>query len=191
MTKAGLEPKTSSGALMRSPHPQTPSYQVFYFYHSIPTAFQPPCPWASPPSLPWKGTLMPPIPDSVTFTEFSKGKLCTTEGPWRRGGTAWGVSGQRFEGQPRVCDGGHDPGDGQDQGRFGDSPCEDHRGLQRRLGKMPLPELSARWWLPACLCCRGGGQWSCAPCAPPHTPISRPRPRRGRAQAGGQLWGKQ
>lgn len=40
--------------------------------------------------------------------------------------------------------------DGRDQGRFGDSPCEDHGGLQRRWGKVP-PSRALGKMVPACL----------------------------------------
>lgn len=146
---------------------------------------------ACTPSLPWKGTLMP------------RPRLSHVHGVFQRALEERGRcmrSGRRLEGHPsswahpRSVMGAMIPRmDGRDQGRFGDSPCEDHRGGCRGGGgRCPHPEPSARWWLPPCLpafvfAAELGGSGA----APPASPTSRPRPRRGRAQAGGQLWGKQ
>lgn len=51
----------------------------------------------------------------------------------------------------------------------GDSPHEDHGGLQGRLGKGPPQQDGGCVPTCLCLCGRAGGQWSCAPRQPAQT----------------------
>lgn len=188
---------------------QTPSYYVLYFYQSILTASLP-NPHPPPPPAPaytpaWVGKAphAPSQPRSLSRV-FPKVELAQPRG--LEGGAAWGVAGGLRVNPAAGLTRGSVMGattpwmDGTREGfsgpQFpalpdGDSPCEDHGGLQRRLGKVPPPRALGKMvavCLPAfAFAAELGGSGA----APPAPPTSRPRPRRGRAQGGGQLRGKQ